>query len=120
MTQNREPIGPPPRRPAAGVQNLLKANRGPVADSPQPTSEPVRSPMPSATKQVTYYMPEGSRTRARAAYNATRGQEEDASWSEFVTRAVMNEVYRRERLYNEGEPFPGGTRNLAPGRTLGP
>ena len=120
MTQNREPIGPPPRRPASGVQNLLKANRGPATDSPQPTAAPVPSPTTSATKQVTYYMPESSRTRARAAYNATRGQEEDASWSEFVTRAVMNEVYRRERLYNEGEPFPGGTRNLAPGRTLGP
>ncbi|MFJ4264692.1 hypothetical protein ACIPYU_19810 [Paenarthrobacter nicotinovorans] len=65
-------------------------------------------------------MPGDARKRAKAAFNATRGQEEDASWSEFVSRAVMNEVYRRERLYNQGEPFPGGTRNLSPGRSLSP
>ncbi|WP_372512840.1 ParB family protein [Paenarthrobacter ureafaciens] len=60
------------------------------------------------------------RTRAKAAFEATRGQEMDASWSEFISRAVMNEVLRRERVYNEGNPFPGGTRNLAPGRKLAP
>lgn len=114
----REPIGPPPRRPSAGVQNLIKANRASGNESPQPlVSKPART---SATEQVTYYMPAHARKRAKAAFNATRGQEEDASWSEFVTRAVMNEVYRRERLYNEGEPFPGGTKNLSPGRTLAP
>ncbi|BCW12831.1 hypothetical protein NtRootA2_41130 (plasmid) [Arthrobacter sp. NtRootA2] len=115
----REPIGPPPRRPSAGVQNLVKANResGPEHAQPAPKPKPART---SAREQVTYYMPADGRKRAKAAFNATRGQEEDASWSEFVTRAVMNEVYRRERLYNEGEPFPGGTRNLTPGRTLAP
>lgn len=113
----REPIGPPPRRPSAGVQNLIKANRESSSEAAQaPTaSAPAGT---SAREQVTYYMPGGARKRARAAFNATRGQEEDASWSEFVTRAVMNEVYRRERLYNQGEPFPGGARNLSPGRSL--
>lgn len=119
MSQNREPIGPPPRRPAAGVQNLVKANRAPSQEVPQPAPAP-KAAQASATEQVTFYMPGDARKRAKAAFNATRGQEEDASWSEFVTRALMNEVYRRERLYNEGEPFPGGTRNLAPGRTLSP
>jgi hypothetical protein len=115
----REPIGPPPRRPSAGVQNLIKANResGSEATQPAATPAPART---SSREQVTYYMPGDARKRAKAAFNATRGQEEDASWSEFVTRAVMNEVYRRERLYNSGEPFPGGTRNLTPGRTLAP
>lgn len=119
MSQNREPIGPPPRRPAAAVQNLLKANRGPADGTPQPEVAPEPA-VSSATEQVTYYMLGTSRKRAKAAFNATRGQEEDASWSEFVSRAVMNEVYRRERLYNNGEPFPGGTRKLTPGRTLAP
>lgn len=118
MSQNREPIGPPPRRPAAGVQNLVKANRASTPEAPQPAAAPTARA--SATEQVTFYMPGDARKRAKAAFNATRGQEEDASWSEFVTRALMNEVYRRERLYNEGEPFPGGTRNLSPGRTLAP
>jgi hypothetical protein len=118
MSQNREPIGPPPRRPVAGVQNLLKANRVPAAEMATPAaSEPARV---TETKQVTFYMPALDRQRAKAAYQATNGQEMDASWSEFITRAVMNEVLRRERLYNGGEPFPGGTRKLAPGRKLAP
>lgn len=118
MSQNREPIGPPPRRPAAGVQNLLKANRAPAVEPiPVAAPEPARV---TETKQVTFYMPASDRQRAKAAYQATSGQEMDASWSEFITRAVMNEVLRRERLYNSGEPFPGGTRKLAPGRKLAP
>lgn len=113
----REPIGPPPRRPSVGVQNLIKANRESGNEVTQAPTASASAPT-SAREQVTYYMPGDARKRAKAAFNATRGQEEDASWSEFVTRAVMNEVYRRERLYNQGEPFPGGTRNLAPGRSL--
>jgi hypothetical protein len=58
------------------------------------------------------------RERAKAAYLATSSQEMDASWSEFISSAIMNEVLRRERLYNAGEPFPGGSRNLTPGRKL--
>lgn len=119
MSQNREPIGPPPRRPASGVQNLLKANRAAAAEtgSPAAASEAARV---TETKQVTFYMPASDRQRAKAAYQATSGQELDASWSEFITRAVMSEVLRRERVYNNGEPFPGGTRKLAPGRKLAP
>ena len=115
----REPIGPPPRRPSAGVQNLIKANRESSSEAVQAPTAPTPA-RTSSREQVTFYMPGEARKRAKAAFNATRGQEEDASWSEFVTRAVMNEVYRRERLYNQGEPFPGGTRNLSPGRSLSP
>jgi hypothetical protein len=119
MSQNREPIGPPPRRPVAGVQNLLKANRASASEPRTPAATPEAARV-SETKQVTFYMPGSDRQRAKAAYQATSGQEMDASWSEFITRALMNEVLRRERLYNNGEPFPGGTRNLAPGRKLAP
>ncbi|WP_186313723.1 ParB family protein [Paenarthrobacter nicotinovorans] len=118
MSQKREPIGPPPRRPAAGVQNLIRANR-PAQESPERQDE-VLQPRIGETKQVTFYMPLIDRQRAKAAYQATSGQEMDVSWSEFITRAVMNEVLRRERVYNEGEQFPGGTRKLAPGRKLAP
>lgn len=118
MSQNREPIsGPPARRPAAGVQNLLRANREPAVEAPAAQAEPARV---TQTKQITFYMSISDRQRAKAAYQATSGQEMDASWSEFITRAVMTEVLRREREYNNGEPFPGGTRNLAPGRKLTP
>lgn len=115
MTQNREPIsGPPARRPAAGVQNLLRANRAPAAEAPA-AEPPVRS---NETKQITFYMLLADRQRATAAYQATSSQEMDASWSEFISRAVMNEVLRRERVYNNGEPFAGGTRKLPPGRKI--
>lgn len=119
MSQNREPIGPPPRRQATGVQNLLKANRAPAAETRIPEASP-ESARVTETKQITFYMPTSDRQRAKAAYQATSGQEMDSSWSEFITRAVMNEVLRRERLYNNGEPFPGGTRRLPPGRKLAP
>jgi hypothetical protein len=56
--------------------------------------------------------------RAKAAYTGTSGQEMDRSWSDFISRAVLMEVERRERIYNEGNRFQGGTRNLAPGRKI--
>lgn len=116
MSQNREPIsGPPVRRPSSGVQNLLRANREPAEVTPAGEASPPRI---TQTKQITFYMTVADRQRAKAAYQATSGQEMDASWSEFITRALMNEVLRRERVYNNGEPFPGGTRNLTPGRKL--
>lgn len=119
MSQNREPIGPPQRRQAAAVQNLLKANRMPAAETQTPAAAPEAARV-TETKQVTFYMPAADRQRAKAAYQATSGQEMDVTWSEFITRALMNEVLRRERLYNDGEQFPGGTRKLAPGRKLSP
>ncbi|MFF1831128.1 hypothetical protein [Paenarthrobacter sp. NPDC058040] len=40
--------------------------------------------------------------------------------SDFITKAAMDEVCRREPLYSEGSAFPGATRNLAPGRNVAP
>lgn len=118
MSQNREPIsGPPARRPAAGVQSLLRANREPAAETPAAEAAP--APV-TQTKQVTFYMRAADLQRAKAVYQATSSQEMDASWSAFITHAVMMEVARRERVHNNGEPFPGGTRNLTPGRKLTP
>lgn len=125
MTESsRKPIGVPPRRQAdnLSVQNLVKANRSPGttgdnsnAASPQPV--PVLLPN-SAPKQVTFYMATDDLKRAKATYTGTSGQEMDRSWSDFISRAVLMEVERRERLYNEGDRFQGGTRNLAPGRKI--
>lgn len=121
MTEStRNPIGPPPRRAAAApaVQNLVKANR---ASAPAEALAPVQKSQPaSASKQITFYMAADDLKRAKAAYTATSGQEMDRSWSDFISRAVLMEVARRERVYNEGENFPGGTQNLAPGRRIQP
>jgi hypothetical protein len=125
MTEsNRKPIGVPPRRRAdnLSVQNLVKANRNPGttdgnSNAASPTS--LALPLPdTAPKQVTFYMAADDVKRAKAAYTGTSGQEMDRSWSDFVSRTVLMEVERRERIYNEGNRFPGGTRNLAPGRKI--
>ena len=120
MSQNREPIGPPPRRPSTGgVQNLLKANRAPAPEGPAPVN-PVEAVPSSKKEPVTFYMLGPDRERAKSAYKATSGIEMDASWTDFVARAVMNEVLRRERMYNDGDPFPRVSAKLAPGRKLAP
>lgn len=117
---NRKPIGVPARRQTdnRSVQNLVKANRSPgTTEGSSNAASP--GPLPdTAPKQVTFYMATDDLKRAKAAYTGTSGQEMDRSWSDFISRAVLMEVERRERLYNEGDRFQGGTRNLAPGRKI--
>jgi hypothetical protein len=127
MTEsNRKPIGVPPRRQAgsASVQNLVKANRSSGTSegaAGAPSSSSHSDTLPDTTpKQLTFYMARDDVRRAKAAYTGTSGQELDRSWSDFISRAVLMEVERRERLYNEGKQFQGGTRNLAPGRKIQP
>lgn len=123
MTEsNRKPIGVPPRRrpDSLSVQNLVKANRSSgVTEGDSTGTSPAVAPVPdTASKQVTFYMAADDLKRAKAAYTGTSGQEMDRSWSDFISRAVLMEVERRERLYNEGEKFQGGARKLAPGRKI--
>ncbi|MEZ2392180.1 hypothetical protein AB6813_22100 [bacterium RCC_150] len=124
---SRQPISLPPRKqPAAAVQNLLKSNRNAPARNETESSatgsdnaETASSENPSfKPKGITVYMPEDLLQRAKAAYRHTNGQELDRTWSDFITRAVMTEVARRERLYNEGDRFEGGNVKLAPGRRI--
>lgn len=119
----REPIGPPPRRSPGtpAVQSLIKANRTAQAPVGELSSATPTTPLAaSSSKQVTFYMAADDLKRAKATYTATSGQEMDRSWSEFISRAVLMEVERRERVHNGGEKFPGGARNLAPGRRIQP
>ena len=121
MSESRPPIGPPPPRRTSEVKNLVKSNRAsaPQApDSPQVT-EPANTVPAIGKKQVTFYIEGADRQRAKAAYKATSSQEDHGSWSDFVARALMNEVLRLESSYNDGKPFPGGNANLTPGRRLG-
>jgi|TARA_R100000935_G_scaffold56915_1_gene89591 hypothetical protein len=124
MTEsNRKPIGVPPRRQSdnLAVQNLVKANRSPGTNGDAAATSPAShaGPLPdTAPKQVTFYMAADDVKRAKAAYTGTSGREMDRSWSDFISRAVLMEVERRERLYNEGNHFQGGARNLAPGRKI--
>lgn len=138
MNAEREPIGPPPRRPSTNVQDLLAANRiRPLQPLTDPTSKgerPSEQHQPASDsastaesnegkarpRQITFYMSTEDRQRAKAAYQATSGVERDISWSAFITQAVMTEVIRREEVHNNGERFAGGTHNLTPGRKLAP
>lgn len=122
MTEsNRKPISVPPRRKAdnLSVQNLVKANRNSGTTDSDSTATTPPTPLPdTSSKQVTFYMAADDLKRAKAAYTGTSGQEMDRSWSDFISRALLMEVERRERLYNEGEKFQGGARKLAPGRKI--
>ncbi|WP_369125300.1 hypothetical protein [Cryobacterium sp. GrIS_2_6] len=68
---------------------------------------------------MTTYMSNTTRDRARATYRATSHLEGDKSWSDFVERAVLAEVERRERSYNSGERYEGDSSPLSAGRPLG-
>ena len=122
MTEsNRKPISVPPRRKAdnLSVQNLVKANRNSGTTDSDSTATTPPTPLPdTSSKQVTFYMAADDLKRAKAAYTGTSGQEMDRSWSDFISRALLMEVERRERLYNDGNKFQGGTRKLAPGRKI--
>jgi hypothetical protein len=68
---------------------------------------------------VTFYIDDGLRHRAKAAYRHTCADEQDASWSDMITKALAAEVRRREGLYNAGRAFEGDTERLTPGRPIG-
>ncbi len=68
---------------------------------------------------ITFYLSELLRNRARAAYRGTSFAEQDSSWSDMLTKALLTEVERRERDHNYGEQFEGGEEPLTPGRPLG-
>ena len=68
---------------------------------------------------ITFYLSELLRNRARAAYRLTSFEEQDASWSDMLSKALLAEVERRERIHNLGERFSGGEEPLTPGRPIG-
>ncbi len=68
---------------------------------------------------ITFYLSEVLRNRARAAYRVTSFTEQDSSWSHMLSKALLAEVERRERLHNVGKPFAGGAEPLTPGRPIG-
>ena len=68
---------------------------------------------------ITFYLSDVLRNRARAAYRVTSFEEQDASWSDMLGKALLAEVERRERIHNLGEHFAGGEEPLPPGRPIG-
>ena len=95
------------------------------ADTPADDSAPglpatAAPPKPRKKRTtVTFYLTDDMRNRARAAYRQTSFSERDTSWSEMLNKALLAEVQRRERAYNGGDAFEGGSDPLTPGRPIG-
>lgn len=88
---------------------------------PADKRDPVESTAPEAARRttITFYLTEGLRNRARAAYRSTSFEERDSSWSEMLSKALATEVERRERAHNDGRRFVGSDEPLTPGRPIG-
>lgn len=82
----------------------------PIAPSTQPQPEPAppRQRRSGAKTKVGFFLPEEEADRARAALVNTFGtnQEGPRTFSELIRRALLAEVERLERQYNNGEEWP--------------
>lgn len=98
--------------PAAVTPNL------PAPDLPAAAPSVVSKLAVTERERVTTYLDGRLRARAREAYRATSHLEGDKSWSDFVERAILAEVTRREAAHNDGRPYAGDGTPLSPGRPL--
>jgi hypothetical protein len=69
-------------------------------------------------EQVAALIDADVRRRARSAYRAAAFYEDVPSFARLVENALVREIERLERTYNDGEPFQATTRKLAPGRRM--
>lgn len=61
---------------------------------------------PKKVPAFTPYYTEDQAGQVRAAFLETGEVEGEASVSDFIVRATMREVKRRQRKYNGGKPWP--------------
>ena len=111
------------------LSRLQRRNRPEVVPDAEPVPErqtelpastvPTRTTeAASSTDRITVYVDHALRLRARTAYRATSHLEGDRTWSDFIERAILREVERREQAHNAGESYPGSDGPLAPGRSI--
>lgn len=119
-------------RPAPRKSSL--AGTSPVAPAPAPaipapapsagaaapnTSAPAK-PKPKHPPKVSFYQDPADTQRMRGAIRVAMAQEGSRGLSDFIHNAVMREVERLERRYNDGRPFgPAGAGELPQGRPMG-
>ena len=116
-------VSPGPERPAAAVSAPLptqKASTRPKSrtQAPKPALRPIPAADGSPTEKMTTYIDQETRARAKAAFKATAHLEGDVSFSEFIESAIARELQRREKLYNDGQPYAGDGGRLSAGRPL--
>ncbi|UEJ84624.1 hypothetical protein Bra3105_18335 (plasmid) [Brachybacterium halotolerans subsp. kimchii] len=95
---NRTPATPAAEQPAAAPEAAAPA-------APKKAT-PEKKPATKYPPKVTFYQGQEDTARMRGAYRHTNTEEGDASLSEFIHKAVMAEVERREKKYNGGNEFP--------------
>lgn len=108
MSTNRTP-----RRSALSGASAVRspqpeqAERAITQEEAPPPPAAKRKTAPTATKQqkVGFYQHPEDAARMRGAFRRTNGEEGDRSLSDFIQKAIMAEVERREKLYNNGQPF---------------
>lgn len=107
--------------PAEPVPEVTRDVRPAEVATPEPGPQALSPAVLVATERerVTTYLDGRLRARAREAYRATSHLEGDKSWSDFVERAILAEVLRREAAHNGGRTYAGDTTPLSPGRPLG-
>jgi len=89
-----------------------------TAGMPRVAHKAPEPPVDSETKRMTVYIASRHYARARAAYRATSYASRDRSWSDFVEKAIVAELERREAEFNAGEPYAPDSSPLSPGRPL--
>lgn len=134
----QSPIAPAaPVEPATALPTAVVQEPAPVVEAPAPApvvEAPADAPVSHAAQpaaavatkrskyppKVSFYQEKHDTDRVRGAILHTYSQEGVRSLSTFVNDAVMKEVERLEREYNDGQPFPPvGARELPQGRPLG-
>ena len=90
-----------------------------MGNEEQESNRPPRVQEDEERDPVSFYLRPSVRQRSRAAFMATRHHESDLSWSHLLEKALVAELERRERLYNDGQPYDGGPERLVPGRRPG-
>ena len=86
------------------VPSPSRAQEEPV---PAPTSRGANKPGKVQPKGA-FYADEDELERIRAAWfhTPTTAAEREASFSDFLREAALERMQRREKTYNEGNPFP--------------
>jgi hypothetical protein len=111
---SKDVAGPEVPSITSGAEN---PQRG-AGTEPRPTPVSPEAAVDSETKRMTVYIASRHYARARAAYRATSYAARDRSWSDFVEKALIAELERREADHNAGQPYAPDSSPLSPGRPL--
>ncbi|KFC52528.1 hypothetical protein V1463_11910 [Micrococcus yunnanensis] len=112
------PDKPRKTSPFAGRSPVDPPAQAPARDEPTPVA--AASTGKKYPPKVTFYHPQDDTARMRGAFRHTDREEGDRSLSDFIHKAVMAEVERREQKYNSGKPFPDLEAGSIPrGRPMG-